>query len=204
MAGTATADGAALPGAAPEGTGVEATALAALDRSDPEGALRVLMDAYGRSIYRFCRQMVGDDALAEEVHQMTFVQAFEGFERFGRRASLRTWLFGIARHRSLDAIKIARRRRNRFHLVAEPPDVSDAAPAAEDRLANRALAKALERCLEALAPATRTAVLLRYREGISYPDMADLCDAKPATLQARVARAMPVLRRCLEDEGQSI
>ena len=68
--------------------------LAALDRGSPDEALAVLMRAYGTAVYRYCRQMVTDDDLAQEVHRMTFVQAHEGLARFGRRSSLRTWLFG--------------------------------------------------------------------------------------------------------------
>ena len=44
-------------------------------------------------------------------------------------------------------------------------------------------------------------VLLRFRDGLSYPEMARACGERAPTLQARVARAMPALRRCLESEG---
>ena len=103
------------PRAAPSpGPGPEQDALAALDRGSSAEALTVLMRVYGsRPVYRYCRQMVADDDLAQEVHQMTFIQAYEGLARFGRRSSLRTWLFGIARHRCLDLLKSNRRRRSR-------------------------------------------------------------------------------------------
>ena len=55
--------------------------------------------------------------------------------------------------------------------------------------------------LEKLEPHVRIAVVLRYQEGFSYEQMAQICHEKPATLQARVARAMPLLRRCLENKG---
>jgi RNA polymerase sigma factor (sigma-70 family) len=94
----------------------------ALARGDPEGALASLMRAYGSPIYRFCRQLVADPDLAQDVHQTTFVQAFEGLAGFGGRGSFRAWLYGIARHRCLDALKIARRREKRFTLAAELPE----------------------------------------------------------------------------------
>jgi RNA polymerase sigma-70 factor (ECF subfamily) len=46
--------------------------------------------------------------------------------------------------------------------------------------------------------ATKSAGLLRFREGLGFDEMAGLSDEKPGTLQARVARALPVLRKCLE------
>jgi RNA polymerase sigma-70 factor (ECF subfamily) len=132
----------------------ERDALAALDRADLDAALGVLMRAYGTPLYRYCRQMVADEELAQDAHQLTFVQAYEGLSRFSRRSSLRTWLFGIARPRCLDALKIERRRRRRCG-----------------------------------------------RQGLTYEQIARLTGERAATLQARVARALPLLRRCLEQQG---
>lgn len=192
-------------GAPPRGEGqeLEPEILAALDGADPDHALDLLMHAYGRSLYRYCRQMLPDADLADEVHQMTFVQAYEGLFRFARRSSLRTWLFGIAHHRCLDAIKIARRRERRFELRAELPDRPVPAVNAEERLTALSRLRDLGRCLRELAPRARNAVLLRFQEGITYEEMARLSGERPATLQARVARALPVLRRCLERKGEA-
>ncbi len=177
---------------------VEAAALDALDRGDREAALGLLMDAYGSVLFRYCLHMLTDRQLAEDVHQTTFVQAFEGLARFGRGSTLRTWLFGIARHRCLDALKISRRRRARFHAVETLPEVPAGETGAERRLLAREAARALERCLLRLAASTRAAVLLRYQAGLSYPEMALAGGERATTLQARVVRALPVLRRCLE------
>ncbi len=179
----------------------ERAALAALDRGSPDDALAILMRAYGTAVYRHCRQMVMDDDLAQEVHQMTFVQAHEGLARFARRSSLRTWLFGIARHRCLDLLKMHRRRHKRFGSIEEAPDLPEPARSAEDHLSERSVARVLESCLRGLAPHVRAAVLLRYQQGLSYPEIARLSNEKAPTLQVRVARALPLLRRCLEEKG---
>ena len=184
-----------------EPAGTEQEALEALDRGDRDSALTLLMETFGGALYRYCRHMVVDPDLADDVHQLTFVQAFEGLERFIRGTSLRSWLFGIARHRCLDALKTGRRRRARFASADEVPERPAADRAPEEILEARDLTRALERCLEELSPAVRTAVLLRYQEGLAYPEMASVCRDRPATLQARVARALPVLRRCIEQQG---
>lgn len=159
------------------------------------------MRAYGSAVYRYCRQMTGDDDLAQEAHQMTFVQAYEGLPRFAGRSAPRTWLFGIARHRCLDLLKVTRRRRQRFgEEIAET-----AAPGGtvEEKLAERSRARALVRCLEQLAPRVRDTLLLRFQQGLSYPDIARLSNEKAPALQIRVARALPLLRRCLEEGGMA-
>jgi len=178
-------------------------ALAALDRRDPDAALSVLMRAYGSAVYRYCRQMVTDADLAEEAHQLTFVQAYEGLAGFGRRSSFKTWLFGIARHRCLDVLKMHRRRQKRFGPIDDEPDLPEPGGSVEDRLAERSLAQALERCLRTLVPRVRVAILLRFQQGLSYPEIARLSDEKAPALQVRVARALPFLRRCLEEKGMA-
>jgi len=181
----------------------EQDALAALARGSRDEALAVLMRAYGSAVYRYCRQMVADDDLAQEVHQMTFIQAHEGLARFGRRSSLRTWLFGIARHRCLDLLKMDRRRQRRFDPLDAAPDLPGPDPNVEDRLEERARNRALADCLRILAPRVRDAVLLRFQQGLSYPEIARLTDEKAPALQIRVARALPILRRCLEEKGMA-
>lgn len=181
----------------------EYLALAALDRGRPEEALSILMRAYGKAVYRYCRQMAGSDDLAEEIQQLTFVQAYEGLAKFARRSSLRTWLFGIARHRCLDLAKMNQRRRRRFGPIDDVPDMPAPGRSVEDRLAEDFRARALERCLERLVPRVRAAVLLRFQQGLSYPEIARIAGEKPPALQVRVARALPVLRRCLEEKGMA-
>lgn len=179
----------------------EREALAALDRGDRERAVTLLMESYGPSLYRFCRQMVRDPDLADDVHQLTFVQAFDGLRRFGRASSLRTWLFAVARHRCLDALKTTRRRRARFESVGELPETPVEARGPDEAMAAQDLRSALQRCLEELKPASRTAVLLHFQEGFTYPEMARICRERDATLRVRVCRALPVLRRCIEERG---
>jgi RNA polymerase sigma-70 factor (ECF subfamily) len=180
---------------------VEQAALIALEQGRRDEALNVLMRSYGQPLYRYCRQMLRDEALAEDVLQITFLEAFRDFARFARRSSIRSWLFGIASHRCLDAIKKRRRWVARFaplDMVVEKPR-DDAG--VEEAVAATQMSQKLELCVQRLDPQVRTAVLLRYIEGFTYPEMATVCGHRPATLQARVARALPVLRRCLEEGG---
>ncbi len=59
--------------------------LALIERGEFRAALTALMTQHGVAVYRFCRQMVRDEALADDVHQQVFVQAFRDLPRFERR-----------------------------------------------------------------------------------------------------------------------
>lgn len=185
-----------------EREGPEREAFEALERGDHEATLNVLMGAYGNAVYRFCRQLVRDPEMANDIHQMTFVAAYQSLGRFRGQSKWKTWLFGIARHRALDAIKMERRRKRRFVQVEELPEPGEQpGTGAGERAETRSLQSALAGCLQKLAPRIRTAVMLRYQNEMSYKEMAEICGERPATLQARVSRAMPALKRCLRSQG---
>ena len=98
-------------------------------------------------------------------------------------------------------LKLRRRWLRRFTLRGDLPEAPDPGKGGEEQLRERDQQAALARALGTLKPKVRIAVLLRFQEDMSYEEMAVICGEKPATLQARVARALPMLRRLLEDEG---
>jgi RNA polymerase sigma-70 factor (ECF subfamily) len=179
-------------------------ARAALARGDRRGALVALMNAYGTQVHRYCSGMVRDPAAAADLHQWVFAQAFESLDEHAGRSSFRAWLLGIARHRCLDALKRERRWEKMTPVEgssARAKEVAAPEPGAQQRLERAQLEAALRQCLERLAPHARDAVLLRYREGLSYEELSRVSAEQPGTLRVRVARALPVLRRCLEERG---
>lgn len=170
---------------------------AALASGDRERAFALLMTRYGDQVYRYALATTGDAQLAEEVRQQVFVEVYRDLPRFAARSPVRGWLFAVVRHRCLDATKSLRRwglrYKNDLPIEAELHE-----PEPGEQLDLSRLARLLERCLTQLAPAAREAVLLRYQQELSYDEAAEVTGDRPGTLQQRVARALPVLRRCVE------
>lgn len=164
---------------------------------DMTGALRLLMARHGPAVYRHCREALHDATLADDVQQQVFIAAFRDLPRFSQRASVRTWLFAIARHRVLDAVK-ARRRAGSHIEEDDALDVPDPRPSAGESIDDVRLRKALAACVGKLPEKVRIALLLRFQQGFSFEDMAVVCRKKPGTLQAQVTRALPRLRACIE------
>jgi RNA polymerase sigma factor (sigma-70 family) len=176
-------------------------AIAALSRGDRRGALAVLIKEYGQAVHRYCARVLGSRSLADDIHQIVFTQAFTDIASFSGTSTFRPWLYAIANHRCLDVLKGQRCFRARFDLRAELPEAPCARPSAEDQAHALALNDALNECLTSLNPRVRSAVVLRYMEDFTYEEMARICHERPGTMQARVARALPVLRRCLDRKG---
>jgi RNA polymerase sigma-70 factor (ECF subfamily) len=136
------------------------------------------------------------------VLQQVFLEAHRDLTRFEGRASPRTWLFSIAIHRCQDAIKAKRRL---FHRIRTDDQAvvafEDPAVGPEGQFEQQHQLVDLAKCLGKLSGDARLAVLLRFQLGMSYEEMAVKLGAKSDTLQTRVQRALPVLKRCLERKG---
>jgi RNA polymerase sigma-70 factor (ECF subfamily) len=167
-------------------------------RGDRDRAITLLMQRHGNAVYRYCCKGLRDPTLADDVHQQVFLCATTGLATFQRHSTLRVWLFGIARHRVLDAGKTRGRLRTRFDEGDDTVDTVDPRPSAADALEALELQAALSEALDELEDHVRAAVLLRYQQGFTYEQMAQICGEKATTLHARVTRALPVLRRHIE------
>ena len=172
------------------------------DEGDHRGAVEALVEDHGNAVYAFCLRTLRNPALAEDVAQQAFLHAYRDIARYQGRSSLVTWLIGIAAHRCMDAINSERRRLRRIELNDQATlEVADLACTPSDRIDRSRWIEALEKCLSILASEVRMTVLLRFQSGMSFPEMSNVLGVRSETLQARVARALPVLRRCLEGKG---
>src|SRR3954447_6216142 len=79
-------------------------------RGRDEAALREIMQANNRRLYRLARGVLRDDSEAEDVVQETYVRAFTHLDDFRGESSLGTWLARIAMNEALGRL---RRRRTR-------------------------------------------------------------------------------------------
>src|SRR5262245_23723629 len=83
----------------------DAAILALVERGAEREALIELMRRHGDPLYAFCLRLRRDPDRAADVQQQVFLEAYRDLRTFGGKSALRTWLFSIARHRGLDAIK---------------------------------------------------------------------------------------------------
>ena len=107
---------------------MEATDLAAVERTraGDTAAFRVLVERYGRSVFRLAFRMTANEFDAEDVVQETFLRAYKQLDSYESRSSFSTWLYRIAANYSLDLIRSRKRHASRRALESnEEEDVLD-------------------------------------------------------------------------------
>lgn len=164
---------------------------------DDEEAVRSVYAAHGGELYRFALSSLGDGGAAEEAVQETFLRAWRHADRFDPgRASLRTWLFAIARNVVIDMAR-ARAVRPARPAADVAPDASSTADHAEEVLR----AWQVEEALSRLAPHHREAIVETYYRGRPYAEVAAEQGVPAGTLRSRVFYGLKALRVVLEELG---
>ena len=75
----------------------------------PAAGVEVLFRAHAPELGRYLVAMVRDRSLAEDLLQDTFHDALRAEDRLDGIVNERAWLYGIARHRALRALRRGRR-----------------------------------------------------------------------------------------------
>jgi len=174
-----------------------------IERGELRRAASSLVVAYGSDVLSTCIAMVRDRAAAEDVTQEVFGDAVRALATFRGESSPRTWLLSIARNRCIDYLR-ARKRDPWGGAIDEREADPDAHPdhLAEggEWLADRSL---VARGLDALAEGDRALIVLRFRNGLEYGELASAFGLREGTVRMRVSRALARMRDVLESEVAS-
>ena len=157
-----------------------------------ERAFARLMDTFGSRTLGYLRGIVGDDA--DDVHQDVWLSVYRGIGGLVNPGAFRTWLFQTTRHRAVDFLR--RRKRERELLEDIAGEVASAvADSTEDTDFVFVDATELESVLMAIPPPQREVLMLRYRDDLSYAEIAIVVGCPIGTVRTRLHHA----KRRLQD-----
>ena len=157
--------------------------------------------AHGRELYRFAVRSLGDNGLAEEAVQTTYLRAWRAAARYDESlGSLRTWLFAILRNVVVD---MARARRVRPALTDAPATdhTYQRWPTSESEVDRMLVAWQVEEALRRLSSDHRGALIEIYFRSRSYEEVAIELGIPIGTVKSRVYYALKALRLALEELG---
>ena len=160
-------------------------------------------------LLRYASLQLRDAQAAEDAVQETLLAALAGESGFGQRASLRTWLTGILKHKIIDAIRKTSREApaagedefdalfdERGHWIEMPgawsnPDAS---------LDQKRFFAALELCLSRLPEKTAQTFMMREHMGLETDEICKELAITATHCWVLLYRARMALRECLTKE----
>jgi RNA polymerase sigma-70 factor (ECF subfamily) len=165
---------------------------------DQGPALLALYDDALPDVYGYLVRRCGSATTAEDLTAETFLAAVAAVQRGTVERLTTAWLIGVARHKLVDHWR--RRAREERNLAAVAGDASEVDDPWDAEL-DAALAHAV---LAQLGPHHRSALTLRYLDGLPVPEVADLLGRTVHATEALLVRAKAAFRRALPDlEGGS-
>jgi RNA polymerase sigma-70 factor (ECF subfamily) len=169
-------------------------------------AFRALVVRYQRKVYALALGVVKDPDLAWDVAQEAFVRVHRHLAEFEAKSSFSTWLYRIATHLAIDAVR--RERRSQKDEVDEVNE-ADLAGGGEGILATtlgndprenvlrRELARKIQEALATLPEKHRTILVLREVEGLSYEELAERLGIHKGTVMSRLFHARKKMQAAL-------
>jgi RNA polymerase sigma-70 factor (ECF subfamily) len=159
----------------------------------------VLLDKHRLPVIHFLYRMVQNHAVAEELAQEVFLRVYRSRGTYEPTAKFTTWLFRIATHLALNALRDGKNSRMQDSLDDDSSDmparqVSDTRPSVEQVMVYQAKLDEIRRAIAALPEKQRAAVLMHKYEEMEYSQIARVLSCSEAAVKSLLFRAYETLR----------
>ncbi|GAC1390245.1 MAG: RNA polymerase sigma factor RpoE [Vulcanimicrobiaceae bacterium] len=164
-----------------------------------------IVDEFQRRLYGFALRMTGNREDAEEIVQDAFVRAYRALGKMSpeQRAELRLqpWLYTITLNVTRNRLRSKKPTSVALDALADPDallrDSLEGPPQPETIIERDADMALVEKALLQLPMHLRAAATLRFIEGRSHPEIAEILNQPIGTVKSHVHRAVRILRRIL-------
>ena len=169
-------------------------------REGSGAAVHALYERYAPRVYAIVRRIAGDDDMAHDYAQETWIRAIRALPAFRGESRFSTWLHRIAVNTALQAIRKEEALRKR---VAPMPSSIAVSPRDRDAL----LEKRLEWALDQLPEGMRKVIILHDVEGYTHEEIGGLMGIASGTSKSQLFKARAKMREMLratlppEEEG---
>lgn len=158
-----------------------------------EDAFVQLLDWFAERTLTYLEGLVGPDA--EDVHQEVWLSVYRGIRTLHNPRGFRTWLFRTTRHHAIDCLRRRKREQRLLELAAVEVNESNAGTEEREIVWDGTF---LDAAMSELSPAHREVVLLRYRDDLSYADIAMVVGCPIGTVRTRLHHAKRKLYQLLQ------
>ncbi|MHC4310124.1 MAG: RNA polymerase sigma factor [Planctomycetota bacterium] len=159
-------------------------------------SFRFILERYEMPVIRMIRNITNGTDSSEDIAQDVFLTAYKKLASFDpARSNFSTWLFTIARNKSLNALK-----KKRPLLMSELPEKSVPHNPSDD-VARKEFYDLLDQTLQALPSRQKRAFILAEFEKLSYEEIAQIEGTRLGTIKSRINRAKKKLRTALKEFG---
>jgi RNA polymerase sigma-70 factor (ECF subfamily) len=170
-------------------------------KAGDEAAFELLLAKYRSAVVKFIYRMVQNVAVAEELAQEVFLRVYRARAGYEPSAKFTTWLFRIATHIALNALRDGRKERGHQSLDApdedHPPEVTETRQNIEAYMVESSELQEIRRAVHTLPAKQRVAVILHKYHELDYRQIAESLDCSESAVKSLLFRAYETLRQRL-------
>jgi RNA polymerase sigma-70 factor (ECF subfamily) len=176
----------------PDRAGDEDRNLALRAGKGDAAAFGALYDRYVEAVYRYVFYRVRNDADAEDLVSDVFMRALRAIPRYEPRVAFLAWLYRIARNAVIDRARRSRTQISFEDALAHPG--ADQVVEPDATILALSDKEAVRAALAKLTPLQQEVIVLRFVEGYSTHEIADLVGKREGTVRGIQFRALEALR----------
>lgn len=176
-------------------------------------AFRLLFDRYAAALLRFAQRMVGPRPESEELLQEVMLRIWSKAPLFDpARGKARTWMYQVARRTILNHLAAKSQRQAGREIPVEMlPEMAEAGmgiggraePGPEQIIIQREDSRQVLAGLERLPEDLKEILVLRFIEGMSVAEMAQIIECPEGTVKSRVFYGLRKLREIMNREAEN-
>ena len=174
--------------------GTERELIDACQRGERE-AYRALFELHKDRVYSIALHYSNDESSAMDIAQDTFIKLFSSIPAFRGEGSFESWLYRIVVNSCLDRKRQGRRFLPFIDRLLD--SLRSSGETALQKLLRQELSDQVQLAVGKLPAEQRIVIVLRYTEGLSYEEMAEVLGCSRGTVASRLNRAHRVLERRL-------
>lgn len=168
-------------------------------------SLELLVRRYLKPLHRFVRSYAHDDVSAEDITQEAFVKMWRNIKKFDPHRSFKAWMFTIAKHTALDAIKKKKavpfsRFENEAGENVLMETIADPTTGPHEHALRRAEAQALQGAIGTLSTKYRAVLSSYYHDHLNFREIAYVSGESLNTVKSRHRRGLLLLHKLLSSK----
>jgi len=158
-----------------------------------QAAMKQLYEKHSGPLFHFAKNWLANPHEASDIVHETMLEVWQRADRFQGRSSLKSWIFSIARNKSIDK----NRKGSRLSYTDEMPETETEDTSPIDALEASQDAVLLKSCIAELSETHRRMIHLAFYEDLSYREIAEIEDCPVGTVKTRILHAKKLLMRSL-------
>lgn len=149
----------------------------------------VLYDRYARMVYNKCYGFSRSQDEAEDLTQDVFLMLFVKLASFKGKSKFSTWLYSFTYNFCVNYVNRNKQRKMSDKSVSMDDVDYKMADEVSDESIYEMKANKLEKALDMVAPEDKSILLLKYQDGASIKELADLMELSESAIKMRLKRA---------------